>query len=57
MKSSARSIGALKLGKLCEQIEHMCNTGECAAHTELLSQFNEEMTAVENYLATWTSNV
>lgn len=57
MKSSARSIGALKLGKLCEQIECMCNTGENTDNTELLNQFNEEIAAVEKYLATWTSNL
>jgi|GEM_PF-1672444 len=56
LKSSARSIGALKLGDLCEQIEHTCETGESAALTELLSHFNEAMTAVENYLATWTND-
>jgi CheY-like chemotaxis protein/HPt (histidine-containing phosphotransfer) domain-containing protein len=54
MKSSARSIGALKLGELCEQIEYACNVRESAALVELMSHFNEEMTAVENYLATWT---
>jgi HPt (histidine-containing phosphotransfer) domain-containing protein len=57
MKSSARSIGALKLGKLCEQVECMCNTGENTDNTELLNQFNEEIAAVEKYLATWTSNL
>lgn len=55
LKSSARSIGALKLGELCEQIEHTCNTGESAALAELISHFNEEMTAVVNYLAAWTN--
>ena len=55
LKSSARSIGALKLGELCEQIEHTCNTGESAALAELISHFNEEMTVVVNYLATWTN--
>ncbi len=55
LKSSARCIGALKLGELCEQIEHTCNTGESAALAELISHFNEEMTAVVNYLATWTN--
>ncbi|MDP3497276.1 MAG: PAS domain S-box protein [Candidatus Nitrotoga sp.] len=55
IKSSARSIGAYKLGELCEQIEHTCNNmGERAALVELMSHFNKEMAAVENYLATWT---
>ncbi|RFC36259.1 MAG: PAS domain S-box-containing protein [Candidatus Nitrotoga sp. LAW] len=58
MKSSARSIGAYKLGELCEQIEHTCNDmGESAALAELMSHFNEEMAVVENYLATWTYEV
>ncbi len=51
LKSSARYIGALRLGKLCEQIEHCGEKGGDAQLNELLARFKEEMAAVENYLA------
>ncbi|CAH1386927.1 PAS domain S-box protein [Candidatus Nitrotoga sp. M5] len=56
LKSSSRSVGALKLGELCEQIEHACDTEESTALPELLSHFNEAMTAVDNYLVTWIND-
>ena len=51
LKSSARYIGALRLGKLCEQIEHCGEKGGDAQLNELLPRFKAEMAAVESYLA------
>ncbi len=52
LKSSARYVGALKLGELCEQIERAGNAGDSAVLTELLPRFKAEMTAVQSHLAT-----
>lgn len=51
LKSSARNVGALKLGELCEQIEHAGKNGDAETLNTLLTGFSAEMTAVENYLA------
>ncbi|MCX7192667.1 MAG: PAS domain S-box protein [Proteobacteria bacterium] len=51
LKSSARTIGALRLGLLCEQLEHAVK--ENAVPAELVAQFNGEMRAADNYLANW----
>ncbi len=53
LKSSARSIGALRLGKLCEYIEQAGKAGENAMLAVLLPRFKEELAAVENYLLAW----
>ncbi len=50
LKSSARSIGALKLGEICEQIEYVEKNGEIEKLNELIASFKVEMSAVENYL-------
>jgi two-component system, sensor histidine kinase and response regulator len=53
LKSSARSIGALKLGGWCEQIEHAGRNGEADKLKELILGFKLEMAAVESYLTSW----
>ncbi|MHB1668940.1 MAG: ATP-binding protein [Thiomonas sp.] len=53
LKSSARSVGALGLGALCEQIEQAGKAGDGAALTGLLPRFNAEMIAVDDDLAAW----
>jgi PAS domain S-box-containing protein len=47
LKSSARSVGALALGELCAEIEQ---AGQVEAWTALLSRFESEMVAVDEYL-------
>ncbi|MEI6336234.1 MAG: PAS domain S-box protein [Methylococcaceae bacterium] len=53
LKSSARSVGALRLGELCEQIEQAGKTGDNVMLTALLPRFKEELAAVENHLSAW----
>ena len=53
LKSSARSVGALRLGELCEQIEQAGKAGDNAMLAVLLPRFKEEMAAVENHLLAW----
>lgn len=53
LKSSARSVGALKLGALCERIEMAGKNGEAEVLNNLFSDFKVEMVAVENFLAQW----
>ncbi|MFT7217106.1 MAG: two-component system sensor histidine kinase/response regulator, partial [Paraglaciecola sp.] len=50
LKSSARSVGALALGELCEEMEQAAKTGKLKALTVLLPRFEAEMTAVIKYL-------
>ncbi len=52
MKSSARSIGALRLGDLCADIEHQAEAGRTAAVDNLMKLFDNETNALEHYLAT-----
>lgn len=49
LKSSARSVGALRLGEVCEQIERAVKVG--IAVDELMAQFDLAIGAVEQYLA------
>jgi PAS domain S-box-containing protein len=51
LKSSARAVGALALGDLCERIEREGNAGRIADVAALLPAFEAEMAAVEQYLA------
>jgi PAS domain S-box-containing protein len=53
LKSSSRSMGALGLGDLCEQIEHAGKADDNAALTLLLPGFEVELAATVNYLETW----
>ena len=50
LKSSARSVGALALGELCADMEQAGKAGQVEALTALLSRFEAEMAAVDEYL-------
>lgn len=50
LKSSARSVGALALGELCEAMEQTGKAGAVEALTALLPRFEAEMAAVDDYL-------
>jgi PAS domain S-box-containing protein len=50
LKSSALSVGAFALGKLCAEMEEKGQSGERDALPALLSLFETEMTAVERFL-------
>jgi PAS domain S-box-containing protein len=50
LKSSARAVGALALGELCEEMEQAGKAGEVEALTVLLPRFEAEMAAVDDYL-------
>jgi PAS domain S-box-containing protein len=50
LKSSAYSIGALKLGDVCADIERAGKTRRIEVLSDLLPRFEMEMTAVEGYL-------
>ena len=50
LKSSARSIGALALGELCDEMEQAGKAGEVEALTVLLTSFEAEMAVVDDYL-------
>lgn len=52
LKSSARSVGALGLGELCDEIEQSGKADQVETLTALLPRFEAEMAAVEEYLAT-----
>jgi HPt (histidine-containing phosphotransfer) domain-containing protein len=52
LKSSSRAVGALALGDLCEQMERAGKGSDTAALTLLLPQFEEELAAVDHYIAT-----
>ena len=50
LKSSARSVGALKLGELCAAIEQAVKAGQIEILPLFLSGFEAEMAAVAGYL-------
>jgi len=50
LKSSARSVGALALGELCAGMEQAGQAGDIEALAALLSRFEAEIAAVEEYL-------
>ena len=50
LKSSARWMGALALGELCDEIEQAGQAGQVEALPGLLSRFEAEMSAVDKYL-------
>jgi CheY-like chemotaxis protein len=50
LKSSARSVGALRLGELCAEIEQAGNVGQIEVLAALLPRFETEMAAVGEYL-------
>ena len=49
LKSSSRSVGALKLGELCLAIEVAGAAGDLSALTALLHEFEAEMAAVDGF--------
>ncbi|WP_170841768.1 ATP-binding protein [Nitrosomonas aestuarii] len=51
LKSSARSVGALRLGDVCEQIEQAGKNGEAEILGDLFARFELEMASVNSYLA------
>jgi len=51
LKSSARTVGALVLGELCEEMEQAGTAGNAQALTALLPRFEAEMLAVDDNLA------
>jgi len=51
LKSSARSVGASKLGAFCSAIEVAGTAGDLALLTELLPAFEREIAVVDDYLA------
>src|SRR5690606_3987468 len=52
LKSSARSVGALALGGLCEQMERHGNAASSQALQKLLPAFEAEIASVCRYLDT-----
>jgi HPt (histidine-containing phosphotransfer) domain-containing protein len=50
LKSSARSVGALLLGELCEEMERGGKAGDREALVMLLPKFEHELAKVERYL-------
>ncbi len=56
LKSSARYIGAHKLGELCERIEYYEQKAGDNKLKQLLSEFKVEMAAVQKYLAEWLND-
>jgi HPt (histidine-containing phosphotransfer) domain-containing protein len=53
LSSSARSVGALRLGDLCKQLEMAGKSGDQATLTTLLPQFEREWSMVEKHLTSW----
>ena len=50
LKSSARSVGALALGELCERLEAAAQAGRADTLDELWPRFEAEMAAVDTFL-------
>jgi CheY-like chemotaxis protein/HPt (histidine-containing phosphotransfer) domain-containing protein len=53
LKSSARSVGALRLGDLCAEMEQAGKTADVKALMELLDKFEQELADVEQYLGNY----
>jgi HPt (histidine-containing phosphotransfer) domain-containing protein len=51
LKSSARSVGALKLGELCADIEIAGHAGDLTAVAALLPDFETEISTVDEWLS------
>ncbi len=54
LKSSSRTVGAMQLGELCEQLEHTGKNRDAVTVSSLVPEFQEEMASVITYLATLT---
>jgi len=50
LESSAYSVGAVKLGELCADMEQAGNSGQIDVLADLLPRFEAEMVAVNNHL-------
>jgi HPt (histidine-containing phosphotransfer) domain-containing protein len=50
LKSPARSVGAMHLGGLCEELEKHGRTGDSDAIDVCFSRFQEELGKVQTYL-------
>jgi len=50
LKSSAHSVGALTLSRLCAALEHAGRQGHGAAQTRLLPEFERELERVGDFL-------
>lgn len=50
LKSSARTVGALKLGELCAEMEIVGKAGDTEALVAILPKFEQELGAVNSYL-------
>ncbi len=57
LKSSARTVGALELGKLCAQMEQAGKNGEPEELTRLFPLFENEMHRVDSFLAESTGKL
>jgi CheY-like chemotaxis protein len=57
LKSSARSVGAFRLGELCSKIEKAGKADDNATLEVLLPHFKVELVAVENYLVVWQGDL
>jgi two-component system, sensor histidine kinase and response regulator len=55
LKSSARSVGALRLGELCAELENAGASGDRTVMNSLLNRFEQELKSVQEYLGTWQS--
>jgi CheY-like chemotaxis protein len=49
-KSAARSIGALRLGEICAEIEHVAVTQRATSLSALVQRFHAELAAVRNFI-------
>ncbi|WP_430229432.1 ATP-binding protein [Nitrosomonas communis] len=56
LKSSARSVGAIQLGEWCAKIEQAAKDRNEKELASLLPHFEQELKAVDNYLATLDNN-
>lgn len=50
LKSSARAIGALRLGGLCAELERAARNGDHTTIQQLMPRFKQEVTAVREHL-------
>ena len=50
LKSSSRSVGAIRLGELCEALEHAGKNNDRHKLDDLMPQFETELDRVDNYL-------
>jgi hypothetical protein len=53
LKSSARSVGAMALGDLCERIEKAGHVGDVRGLDTLLLKFEPEMARVDSFIASY----